>query len=189
MFDVVLPKKNEKDFVTMAKKLDYSTLIFLYKNLDNVTPFTCKYIKIQSALLIDSDKKSEIIKLVNKAKSQNWLAFVYAKTPLLNRFIIEKSKADALVNVEYNPRKDHLHFRKSGLDQVICKMAAKKDKMFLTSLAQLKSTNLSKVLGRIKQNVTFCNKYKVAYHIVTFAEKPFDMKSSHDMKSLMVSLS
>ena len=112
-----------------------------------------------------------------------------AKNPEFNRFVVEKTNA-SIVDIEYTHPKDHLHFRRSGLDQVLCKAAGVKNSFFssLNTLLSLNSEEQGKILGRIKQNAHFCAKYKVRYALCSFAHDPLEMKGAHDLKALWKSL-
>lgn len=189
--DIVLACGNEPEFAAMAQKLGYSTLVFAYSHLDELysAPLVRAVdIQIQRALFISSSKKSDVVQMITKAQHENILCLVKAQHEAFNRFIVEKTDADSLVDVEYVHKKDHLHFRRSGLDQVMCQLAAKNKKSILSSFSQLLRSDKPLILGRIMQNTHLCRKYGVDYSLVSFAQHPFEMKGAHDMKALMTLL-
>ena len=81
--------------------------------------------------------------------------------------------------------KDHTHYRNSGMDQILAKLAKTKGKTILFDLSSLrKGKNRELILGRTMQNMRLCKKYKVPFEIVTFATIPREMKTSKDLKAL-----
>ena len=81
----------------------------------------------------------------------------------LNRKILEKEKINILL-LNQSERKDFMKQRNSGLNQVLAKIAKKKEVIIginfdeiLTSSGKRKSD----ILARIKQNIKLCNKNKL----------------------------
>lgn len=81
----------------------------------------------------------------------------------LNRKVLEKLKIDICL-LNQQQRKDFLKQRNSGLNQVLAKIA-KKNKIIiginLDEIILAKGLDKSKILARVKQNITLCNKNKV----------------------------
>ncbi len=177
MFDVVL---GGEEFVDMAEKLGYSTLIFASPDGE----FATSSGNIKHALLITSSKKDDVVRAVARAQREKILTIVRAHDDDFNRFVVEKTAADFLLDPEHFHKTDHLHFRRSGLDQVLCAAAAKNKKTILSSLP-----SNSIILGRMVQNMMLCKKYGVDYQIVSLAQHPLEMKGAHDVKALMKTLS
>ena len=183
--DIVFPRGNEKAFVEYAPLLGVRELIFAYKSLDA----TRACVDGKAALFIETPSKESAKKLCEKATRCGVLSLVQAGGVEFNRFILEKTSASALVDVEFGHKNDHTHFRRSGLDQVLCKLAAQNGKMILCSMARLVDvSDKGLILGRIAQNISFCRKYKVSYSLVSFAHDPLEMKGMHDLQSLMRTL-
>ena len=90
-----------------------------------------------------------------------------------------------IFGLELVHKKDAMHYRRSGLNQVLCKIAASKSKKIGFDFWSLMEP---RVLGRVKQNIKFCKKYKVDYFLGAFAEKPELMRSFHDLKSFLKTL-
>ena len=108
--------------------------------------------------------------------------------PLVSR-VLEKFSPDFVFGIESIAGKDSMHFRHSGLNQVLCKLAESKKTIIAISLKQINdSKEKSKLLGRIIQNIRLCRKYKVTQAIVSFAQHPYEMKSATDLISLGISL-
>jgi RNase P/RNase MRP subunit p30 len=101
----------------------------------------------------------------------------------LNRKILEKEDIDILL-LNQSQRKDKLKQRDSGLNQVLAKIAKKRDIAIGINLDEVLSTKVSgtkaKILARISQNIKLCNKNKVRMKFIV--EK--NDRNLYDLKSL-----
>jgi RNase P/RNase MRP subunit p30 len=100
-----------------------------------------------------------------------------------NRAAVENKKVDILLSPELNSRTDHLHYRKSGLNQVLCKLA-KQNKVaigFDFSLL-LNSKERGKILGRMFFNYKLCKKYKVKMVFSSFSGDKFELRSKDSIR-------
>jgi len=183
MIDIVIPNNNEKEFVLIAEKLGYKELYFLY-SIDhylNKKNIESKNIKISYGILADP-KNIDKIKLKDNV-------FIAIKNSENNREIIEVSKANLIFSIEENNKRDFMHQRASGLNQILCKLAKQNNVAIGFSLSSiLDSKNKHVILGRIMQNIKLCRKYKVKTVIASFASNPYEMRSPYDIISLFVSL-
>ncbi len=107
-----------------------------------------------------------------------------------NREIFDKKKSIVIYNLE-DQKRDFIHFRNSGLNQVLCKLA-KKNNIAVAFNFNLVLNNdgmkRSQILGRMMQNVRFCRKYKIHTVVASFASKPEGMRSAHDLVSFGISI-
>jgi RNase P/RNase MRP subunit p30 len=177
---------NEKKFIQMAEKLGYKQLIVLYPSISELKKSSSikSNLSIKRALLIDTANKNKVITLIKEAKKATYLSFVIAQNPKFDRFIVERTDATGIVNVEFVHPKDHLHFRRSGLDQVICRFAHKNKKVIASSFSQLLKDKRN-ILGRVAQNKRLCKKYKVDYIIGSFATTPLEMIGLYEKNALL----
>ena len=98
------------------------------------------------------------------------------------RKLIENKKIDILLNSEKGFKGDSLHYRNSGLDQIVCKLAAKNKIAIGFSFSEfLSSNNRSELIGRIRQNVKLCRKYKVKMVVASFAKNKYEMRDAKDL--------
>ena len=167
MIDIVFPDKNEEEFIQMAERLGIPGLIFAYKNKQDFYAKKAK-IPITNALLAQT-KNSNITTICPASREA-----------------IERG-ADIVYGFELLEQKDHTHYRKSGLNQVLCKLAAQKNVKIGFAFSTILNTTGQKqaiLLGRIMQNIKLCNKYKIKIHIVSFAKDKYEMKSANDTKSM-----
>jgi len=103
----------------------------------------------------------------------------------LNRKIVENKSTDILLDPE--PKgKDALHYRHSGLNQVICKLANKNKVAIAFSFSRiLKADEKERIrlFGKIMQNIRFCRKYKVKMILASFALDKYEMRNAQDLRS------
>jgi len=187
--DVVFPRKNEKEFILLAEKLGYSCLCFVY----NFEPEITK--KIYDLNELQKETKIQLFlglqaSFSNIRKAKEICDFVLIKSDTENdQQILEKQKADLIFDFELSERKDKIHYRVSGLNQVLCSFAYKKNTAIGFSLFSiLNSKNKPLILGRIMQNIRLCRKYKLKTIFASFAQNPWQMRAAHDLISLGIVL-
>lgn len=161
MIDIVMPNNNEKEFIAMAKKLGYTGLIFVYDKPQKI--------EIKSDFLIYPG-----ILCKNKIKNADFVLLNSNKRNLL------KKKPNAIYGIE--GKKDFIHQKDSGLDQVICKEMNQHNISYFIAFSNiLNSENRAGLLGRIMQNIRLCQKYNVSIMIASLAREPFEMRNPHDL--------
>ncbi len=191
-FDVVFPKGNEQEFIRIAEKLQVPGLCFAYPFTDKKAAAACK-----SSLQQLQEKTKVILKLafiasekqIYKAKDIGMIAVASATgDEPYDRELIAKYQPHIVYNLESSPKKDYIHSRRSGLNQVLCKFAAKNNVVVAISFSSvLNSKNRAQLLGRMMQNIRMCSKYRVSTAIASFASDPYDMRSPHDLQSFLLS--
>ncbi len=125
-----------------------------------------------------------IVKGTNKSSKRS-LTVVEAKDDGFNREVLERGKAHILIGLEKKQRKDFMHHRNSGLNQVLCKLAKKKKVAIGFSFSEiLNARDRPQLLGRMMQNIKLCRKYKVKIVFATFAKNKWEMRAASDMLSL-----
>ncbi len=167
MIDIVFPNKNEQEFEEMAKKLGIEELIFVYKDNKNA-----------KALLVEP-------KDVRKTHDKKIIAVCTASREAIER------EADIVYGFELLETKEHTHYRASGMNQVLCKLAADKKVKIGFSFSEILNTYGPKraiLLGRMKQNIAFCQKYKTPIKIASFATEPYQMRAEAELKAFFKQL-
>ena len=185
MIDLVFPKDNEKEFIKKAEILDYKALCFIYP---------CSLNPKQKISLLQKNTKLKLYfglqasaKDILKVKKISDLIIV--KSSISDQKILEKLKPDLMYDFELFPGKDPLKYRASGLNHVLCRFAQKNKTIIAFSFSSiLNSKNKAKILGRIMQNIRLCKKYKVNTSIASFAKYPYEIRSPHDLISLLITL-
>ncbi len=100
--------------------------------------------------------------------------------------VLQQGHLDLLMNPELTMKKDHLHWRASGLHQVLLALAKKHDVAIgfgLYPILHTQGEQRAVVLGRMMQNVRFCRKYQVRMVLCSFAKDLFGLRSASDLQS------
>ncbi|MCG2719072.1 MAG: hypothetical protein L6408_09615 [Nanoarchaeota archaeon] len=135
---------------------------------------------------IEFTTKNDIRKKINKIKD---LKIVLGSKS--NRTLVEMKNIDILLSPERGVKKDHLHYRNSGLNQVVCKLAKKRNIAIgfnFNDILITKGKERAQILGRMMQNVRLCRKYKLGMVLGSFAKDKWQMRARNDMISLGIVL-
>ena len=140
--------------------------------------------------LVLIDKSHELDKIIKKlgfdklyyTEDINNLGIVEENDYDKKRNLIENNKIKILLNPHLLNIKDDLHYRSSGLDQVLCKLMNKNNIALGISLDAL---NNYVEIGRVMQNISLCRKYKVKILIFSFAKEIYQLRSRIDIESLL----
>ena len=188
--DIVLSSNKNTQLAEMAVRCGYTEIILLHKSLEEFYSAAVPHIpnlKIVHGLIIQEKEKRLIFQKIRNAQKEGCLPFIEAQSPQYNRFIIEKAKNIVIFNIEYTHKDDHMHFRRGGLDQVLCTFAAKNNIKIAVSFSKLNSLSpidQAKVIGRLKQNIRFCQKYSTTFGLFSFASDASELRGAHDLASL-----
>ena len=184
MIDVVFPKGNESEFISLAEKLGLSGLCFVYSKPTDVSSFQkSSKLKILSGVLCSPND-------VRKYKQH--LTFVAAPDDQQDiRGRLESCRPSVLFGLEFGRRKDFMHHRASGLNHILAVIARDKDVAIgfdFASLLSAKPRERALFMGRMMQNIDFARKFKFKVVAATFAKSPWHLRSEHDLNSFFVSL-
>lgn len=185
MIDFVFPNKNEGEFINIAKKLGYGSLCLVYALKDfNSRKKLNSDLEIKYGILVDE-------KNIFKFKKPKQADFVLVRCKENTRRVIEKNKDIIVFGFEQDNKKDLIHQRRSGLNHIICNLAAKNNIKIGFSFSYLlnadnKQRNI--LLGRVVSNIKLCRKYKTKIVIGSFASKPYEMRSFNDLIALFSTL-
>jgi RNase P/RNase MRP subunit p30 len=176
--DIVLPNKNEKKLLARAKELG-SDIMFAYEKPN-----------LGEGIMIIASKPKELDSVRKKAKQA---AFVVASSTdeTTIRLIMEAKWVKYFTNIETSTGRDHTHYRRSNFNQVLAKLARDTGKTYLVDFSHILRIDGKKrdiLLGRIKQNIKICKKFKVPVHIATFAEDEYGLRNPSDLKAFLRSL-
>jgi RNase P/RNase MRP subunit p30 len=186
--DIVFPQKNEKQFIESAARLGYAYLCLVYDFSDIASKEKLikelqKTTKIKLFFGIEAEKDE-----IQKSKKITDLVIVKSVAGQ-DQAVLEKFFPDILFDLELSKKRDPLHFRESGLNQVLCSLARKKNAAVGFSFSSmLNSKNKPQMLGRIMQNIRLCRKYRLKTVMASFAKKPIEMRSAHDLMALGIVL-
>lgn len=172
MIDIVKPAGNEKELIKMALALGIRELVFYYDKIPE------EKIKSEVQIYYASPSKGDILIVESRGSEKD-------------RHVLEKTNTDCVYSFEENRKKDKVHHRGSGLNQVLCKIMKDKKKIIVYNfnlVLNSKGADRARIMGRIKQNIKFCRKYKVQQAIASFASTPFEMRALTDLKSFGIAM-
>ena len=154
MDNLILLPKNQ-EFEELSAKLGFSRTLFLETD----------------AVIIEAKTKKE-------------LTLYKPPTEDLLRFALEKTPISMVLGIEHIHPKESTHFVRGGLDQVLCKIAAEKEKTIAFPFSNiLNSPQRSKLLARMMFNIKLCKKYKVKVFFSNFSHEKMEMRSARDLLS------
>jgi hypothetical protein len=96
-FDVVIPNKNEDEFIEQARALGYKSIVFLTTDMNYIKPTTSKFI-IKTAYLVKD------ISEISRARKRFDYLFARAERKFF------EMKVDYILNVESITRKDSFQY-------------------------------------------------------------------------------
>ena len=113
--------------------------------------------------IINTNNLNESRRQIQKLKKEGMEIIVKAQDEEFNRKILENPDVDILLSPEMHIRKDKLKQRDSGLNEFLCKLAAKnniKIAIDMKELQKLEKKQKAKALARIIQNIQLCKRTK-----------------------------
>jgi len=171
MIDIVIPDKNEKKFIDLAEKLGFSGLVFLYKKPKDLS-------KLQAGT------KLKLYSACAKGKCD----LSIAEAGDNGRHLLEKTKIDFVYGFEEEGGRDHTHYRYSGMNHILAKIAHSKKKIIgfnISKLINASGMKRSRLIGRMMQNIRLYRKYKVKTCAASFAQSPYQMRAANDIMALL----
>ncbi|MBI4139575.1 hypothetical protein HY483_01290 [Candidatus Woesearchaeota archaeon] len=104
------------------------------------------------------------------------------------RALVERRGVKGIYDFEYIEPRDSLHYRRSGLNHVICVIMSKKNIFWVINIRAIIETSgrqRAVLIGRVRQNISLCRKYKVQMRAGSFAESSEHLRSLHDVEALL----
>ncbi|HLD72490.1 MAG TPA: hypothetical protein VJA23_02810 [Candidatus Nanoarchaeia archaeon] len=140
----------------------------------------------QDLVLVRGKNQKELLDQIKTAKRKNKLAFYQPETEEMLRFALEHTPIDLVFGMEKINPSDSLHYLRGGLDQIICKIAAEKEKTIGFSFQQILTTkNPEKMIARMKFNLKLCRKYKVKTFFNNFSFQKEELRSAQDLEAFL----
>ncbi len=107
----------------------------------------------------------------------------------VNRKIVEDKNTDIFLSPEKTRAKDFMHYRDSGLNQVLCGLAKKNNIAIGFNFNDvLHSQNRPLLMGKMMQNIRLCRKYKVKMIIISGAQNPHELRFPQELTSFGICL-
>jgi len=127
-------------------------------------------------------QETDFNKIRQKIKSNPNKTIIFSSdNDELNRKVLEKEKINTLL-INQAGRKDRLKQRDSGFNQVLAKLAKKKNVKIginLDEILEAKGEKKKEILARIKQNIKLCNKNKLKMKFISqkYQRDIYDLKA------------
>ena len=118
----------------------------------------------------------------NEIRKNSGKKIIFSGSDEMNRKVLEKEKINVLL-IKLGGRKDKIKQRDSGFNQVLAKLAQKKEVAIGISLDEIINSDKkerAKILARLRQNVDICKKNKLN---MTFLSERHQ-KDKYDLKAL-----
>ncbi len=98
----------------------------------------------------------------------------------------ENKNIKLFFDLENKDERDFIHQRNSGLNHILAKIAHEENKIIAFNFSTVLNANSekrAKTLGRMKQNVKLCRKYKVKMFIGSFAKNPYELRGKYELRA------
>jgi RNase P/RNase MRP subunit p30 len=172
--EIVFPQNNEEAFAEMALRLGYKEICFAYP--ENSIPSKLPAAKKLSIKLAIFNPK-------NPGRARNKVKILIADENARASF--ETKEIDIVFGLEAKAKNDYNRQRNSGLNQVLCEIAARKNKSYGFNFRDvLVAKDRPAIIGRMMQNLELCKKYKVKTVVFSGAKEPIEMRNPNDLKSV-----
>jgi len=134
---------------------------------------------MKNQIIIQETNFNKIQSQIKEAQIQKKQIIFSSDDDELNRKVLEKLPIQILF-INLAKRKDFQKQRNSGFNQVLAKIAKKKNVIIGINLKEiLKAKEKEKILSRVEQNIKLCNKNKLKMKFII--EKQGD---NYDLKAL-----
>ncbi|MGM5479957.1 MAG: hypothetical protein ACQESC_00690 [Nanobdellota archaeon] len=175
--DIVIAQPGEETaFIETAKRLGFDELLLLYEETSGrqAQHVTDSALTIKKGVILHSTRVSPWM------KSFDEIALLGTRNTTIPKGIT------LLINNEFEPEKDFMHQRRSGLNHVVLSTCHEKGISVIVGVTDVFKNDMNRqavLLGRIRQNNVLARRKNVFYSVVSLARSPEKMRSSHDMKA------
>ena len=138
--------------------------------------------------LLSSNDLDHIRREISRAGSKGKKIILWGSTDQINRIAVEDKRVSMLLSPEEKRKGHPLHFRDSGLNEVLCKLALKSNVAIgisFSAVKSLKGKNRAERIARIMQNIELCRKYGAKIVLASFGKK---LSDSYSLRSFGSSL-
>ncbi len=171
-----------KMFFIGKRNSNKKDIIFI-KEISKIEDINKRESESYEAMLLKTSNAELLRRMIDKAANY-FDIYVLGFSDKINRVALEHKKVRALISPEFERTFDYTHYRNSGLNQVLCKIARDNNKMIIENFSEfLKKDKKDRaiLLGRILQNARFCKKYKTKFIVAQFIK---DYKEVVDSKEI-----
>lgn len=159
MTDLILADTKNKEILAQLAKLGYKSAVkvMIFKPDSYLDFKKLKKIPTDDTLVLGSSQDEKII-----------------------RQMLEDKQIDGIINVESSTGREHTHYRRGNINQVIAKIAKDKGKYYFVDFSRILKTPENRryiLLGRIMQNIKILQKYEVPISIASFARDVYGLRN------------
>tara|TARA_Y100000034_G_scaffold106053_1_gene134469 strand:- start:1057 stop:1674 length:618 start_codon:yes stop_codon:yes gene_type:complete len=177
--DIVLLPKNIESYLSRSKSLGYNDVIFLTE----LKPKEFNSLKDKNLGVLFKPKNPNDFRELRKYKNPALIIGTSTDEKIIRR-LLENSKVDGVVDVETEFGRDHTHYRRANVNQVLAKIAKDNGKRYFVDFSRiLNSKKRAKLIGRIIQNIRIFRKYKVPISIASFARSENELRSKDNLEA------
>lgn len=172
--DFAIPKSNEKELKARAKELGLE-LTFLYEP---------KKVPKGSGVLIRAEKALDLRRADKFSKA---IIVVATSNEDVIRAACSKKNITYITNLTTSTGRDHTHYRRGNVNQVIAKLCKQNKIGYLVDfnhILELEGRERELIIGRIKQNIKIFKKYKVPCKVASFAKNEYELRNMKDLEAL-----
>ncbi|NOZ80873.1 MAG: hypothetical protein GXP63_04320 [DPANN group archaeon] len=183
LFDIVVPDGNEEGLIRMAERLGYTGLVFLVAQQKLLGAEQARLALLQEHTSLSL--RPGLLLSGREMRGQRRDLTIVSR-PQDPRLVIEQRGADFLLGVELLERRDRMHHRSSGLNQVLAKLAREKEvglAFSFNAVLDAPDEVFSLLMGRMRQNIRLASKYGVAVRIGSLASSPLEMRNPLDLRA------
>jgi RNase P/RNase MRP subunit p30 len=186
MTEFFVPKDgNEEELAKAALEKEIDDFVFLYVPADSAAYKRCeKKSAYRCGVLFDG--KYTVSDLI-KAKRISDHIVVKANEDI--RKILESVKDIFVYGCESAKRPDFIHHRNSGLNHILLNIAKKNRIKFLMDFSYflgLEKLGKAVALGRLRQNILLCRKFKTEVNIASFARNRLMIKKDINILKILL---
>jgi hypothetical protein len=172
--DIVFPDDNEAEFISMAKRLGYGALCFVYDRKHQLP-------EPQGMRLVKG------LSVGAKTGGRPNAEALVARIP--DRAVIERLKPDIIFDLEQQEKRDFMHSRNSGMNHIIAAFCKRKGISVGFSASSVIDDKIrARTIGRMRQNIRLCRKYGLHMAVASFAREPYMMRAPQDLASLFITI-
>ena len=141
------------------------------------------------AVIIKTSSAEELRRTIDAVHSRGKKIIVEADSDEINRTALESKKVWMLLNPGKGRTESILDFRNSGLNQVLCTLAAEKNILIGIAVPFIHQDRKQQAydIAKIMQNIRLCRKYHAKLVFLSLAHDEKELCSAYDIKSLALS--
>lgn len=169
-------------------EIEFTTKQVFQKSLLELEEEVQKRPQSSYGVLISFDTiKSEYVSWMSQLAQKVDIIFAKGGTNSSNRFILEQTCADVLLDPQSSriyKKQDFIHHFNSGLNHVLVQIAKERGKLLASTLHFFSQKYYFKEVGRIEQNIFLARKKNLPFYLGYLARDKFDIKSLHSLTSI-----